>query len=233
MADRTHQLVGLQGRHAVLGDQDAAGVHAPLAVGVEFPAEQHGARADRIGRIDDDHVEFLVRLGHELGAVADDQARARIVVGTVADRGQPLDRGVDDALVQFHLDGRLDGMLQHLAQDAAVAAPDHEDALGVPVGEQRHVRHHLVIDELVALGRLRDAVERHDPAEGRVRVDHEILEVGSAPVQDLTDLVGHGDVLVEFLAEPRAAAQSTRPRLCSITLMLSGPNASRRTGMPL
>src|SRR3546814_15280743 len=122
-------------------------------------------------------------------------------------------------------------MFQHLAQDAAVAAADHEDAPGVPGGEQRNVRHHLMGGELVALGGLGDAVERHDPAEGRVRVDHEILEVGAAPVQDLTDLVGHGDMLVQVLAGP-LRAQSTRPRLCSMTLMLSGPNAARSTGMP-
>ena len=72
---------------------------------------------------------------------------------------------VDDAAIDLAQRDLFElRVLERLAQDAAVAAAHDQRPLCPPVGEQRHVRHHLVIDELV-LGRdLDDAVEHHHPA---------------------------------------------------------------------
>jgi hypothetical protein len=51
-------------------------------------------------------------------------------------------------------------MPQRLARHAAIAAADDQHPLRRAMGEDRHMRHHLVIDELVALGDLHDAVQR-------------------------------------------------------------------------
>jgi hypothetical protein len=48
------------------------------------------------------------------------------------------------------------------------------------MGEERHVRHHLVIDELVFRGELYDAVQHHHAAEIAILEDDEMLMLGLA-----------------------------------------------------
>src|SRR5690625_854740 len=56
---------------------------------------------------------------------------------------------------------------------------------------------HFVVDELVPLGGLDDAVQRHDAAKGRVVKDHQVLVVGPAFKQHGADLEGLGPALVQ------------------------------------
>ena len=91
-------------------------------------------RANRLGGIDDDGIEALVRLGDELAPVRDDDDRALVVEGVAGDLGVVLQRGVDDGAVDLAQHRLLDGrMLQHLAHDAAVAAADDQHALGLSI----------------------------------------------------------------------------------------------------
>ena len=80
-ADALPQLARLQERQAVLRDEQPAGFQAARAVGIELLGEQHHTRSDRVGGIDHDHVEAVAGLGHELGAVGDDDPGARVVIG--------------------------------------------------------------------------------------------------------------------------------------------------------
>ena len=61
--------------------------------------------------------------------------------------------------------------------------------------QQRHVGQHFVIDELVTLGGLHHAVERHHAPQDRVLEDHQILMIGLLAVQHL--------LYREILAEAR------------------------------
>ena len=71
-----------------------------------------------------------------------------------------IDHAAIDLAQRRLLDLRV---LQHLAQHAAVAAADDQRLLRLSMSEQRHMRHHLVIDELVLGGDLDDAVKHHHP----------------------------------------------------------------------
>ena len=143
-------MIGKQERQAVLRDEDAALLQRVLAGGEELRRVQHGRGADRLGGIDDDGVEALVRLGDELAPVGDDDDGALVIEGVAGDLGIVFQRGVDHLAVDLAQHRLLDGgMLQDLAQDAAVAAADDQHALGLVERHQRHVRHHLVVDELV------------------------------------------------------------------------------------
>ncbi len=62
-----------------------------------------------------------------------------MLLGELDHRGVDLDLG--EALDRL--------VLEHLLGDAAVAAADDQHLARLAVGEDRHVRHHLVVDELV------------------------------------------------------------------------------------
>ena len=105
--------------------------------------------------------------------------------------GDPVEEALadaGDAFVDLALHDAFDrGVPQHLAHAAAVAAADHEHRARRPHGAERHVREHLVVHELVALGDHHQVVEREeDTVEARpVHVD---LLVGTAlRVQVLVD----------------------------------------------
>ena len=79
------------------------------------------------------------------------QREARIVERAAMDRLQVLARDVDDGEVDLGQRDRLDRrMLQELLRRAAVAAADHERALGLRMRDRRDVDEILVIEELVA-----------------------------------------------------------------------------------
>ena len=89
-------------------------------------------RADRLGGIDDDGVEALVRLGDELAAVRDDDDRALVVEGIAGDLGVVLQRGVDHGAIDLAQHRLLDGrMLQHLAQTPPSPPPTTSTRLGL------------------------------------------------------------------------------------------------------
>ena len=146
------QFVRLHERHAALVHHQPARGQDARAVGVELVGEQHLAHADRIGGIDDDRVERRVRRAlHIIDAVADDHLGARIVPGIAADRRQELLRQPDHLAVDFHHHRAPHAaMLQHAPQHAAIAGADDQHVLRRAVRQQRHVRQHLLVDELVA-----------------------------------------------------------------------------------
>ena len=128
------------------------------------------------------------------------RSSSKVVAG---DLGVVLQRGVDDGAVDLAQHRLLDGrMLQHLAHDAAVAAADDQHALGLVHHHQRHVRHHLVVDELVRRRELAHAVEHQHRAPGLVLEDDEVLVLGLDLVQDLIRLEAHAPVWMKRLLDP-------------------------------
>ena len=129
--------------------------------------------------------------------------------------GQVLLRHVDHRLVDFHLGDVLHaGMAAYLAQNAAVAAADDQHAARGAMGEDRHVGQHLVVDELIPLGGLHDAIEHHHPAEHRVVEDHQVLVLGFGLEVDLVDQ----EVLTVGVIQRFAPGSSHRsaPRLAGV-----------------
>ena len=94
------------------------------------------------------------------------------------------------------------GMLERLAQHPAVAAADDQRLLRPSMGEQRHMRHHLVIDELVRRGELDDIVEHHHAPEIGVLEDDQPLVLGLAVEKDAVRLQTDTEATVERLFDP-------------------------------
>ena len=84
-------------------------------------------------------------------------------------------------------------VLEHFLGDAAVAAADDQHLARLAVREDRHMGHHLVIDELVARGDLRRAVEHQHLAEELVLEQHQMLVLGLRLVEHPLDLEGHAE----------------------------------------
>src|SRR4029079_17704113 len=99
------------------------------------------------------------------------------------------------------------------------------------MGEQRHVRHHLVVDELVLGGELHDRIEHHDPAAVRVLEDNQGLVVGLAVEKSAVRTQADAEAPVERLFDPAFHRFISLPRNCSLTTTLRGSNASFRTSM--
>ena len=88
---------------------------------------------------------------HVVDAVADDHLGARIGPGVAGDSRQELLGEADHLAVDLHHHRALDAaMLQHAAQHAAVAGADDQHRSRRAVRQQRHMRQHFLIDELVA-----------------------------------------------------------------------------------
>ena len=94
------------------------------------------------------------------------------------------------------------------------------------------MRHHLVIDELIALGDLHHIVERHHPPEGRVLEDDDFLQVRIGAVEDLRDFELLRRVGVDGFLEPAPRSHGIMPRLCSVRVICSGSKALFSTSMP-
>ena len=182
-AGLAHELVHLgdqiqmQDRRFRLLHQQAARLQCAQAVDIELGTEQAFGRPDRIGRVDDDHVETFRRgFLHPGQAVAEEQRCARVVVGH-AQLGKVLLGETRHAFVDLDLRGRLHfRVLEHFAQRAAVTTADDHHMLRRAVRVQRRVRHHLVIQEVVAGGHHRAAVDGHQVTEGFGPVDVDLLE---------------------------------------------------------
>ena len=79
----------------------------------------------------------------------------------------------------------FDRVLEDLAQGPAVAAADDQDVLRTRVGRQGRMDEHLVIVELVPLGRLDEAVEKKDAPVVLIADDLDPLELRPPLVEDL------------------------------------------------
>ena len=101
-------------------------------------------------------------------------------------------RGVD-----LHLGEASDRLvLEHLLGDPAVPAADDQHFPGVAMGEDRHMGHHFVVDELVLCRDLGGTVEHQNLAEERVLEQDEMLVLGLHFVEHPLDLVGHAEAQV-------------------------------------
>ena len=141
-------------------------------------------------------VEAPVGLGDELHAVVDDEIEALVAEHRLGEFREVLLRELDHRGIDLALGQALHRpVLEHLLGDAAVAAADDQHFLGLAVREQRHVRHHLVIDELVLGGDLGRAVEHQHLAEELVLEQHQVLVLGLHLVEHALDLVGHAEAL--------------------------------------
>ncbi|MCY1399043.1 hypothetical protein D9M71_140920 [compost metagenome] len=183
---------------AVLGHQHAAIVQAAAAGLVEVLGEQHLARTDGIGGVGDDHVELLLGGGDEAHAVVDHQVQARVFISALGVVRQEFLAHFDDSAVDLDHGDALDiAVLAHFTQHAAVATADDQHALHRAVGEDRYVGEHLVIDELVRLGGLNHAIQRHHTAHARIFEDHQMLVLGAHFVQQLV----HAEALAVSVVE--------------------------------
>ena len=85
---------------------------------------------------------------------------------------------VDDHAVDLHHGHGIHRVAQRLTQRPTVAAADDQHAFGAPMGQQRHMGDHLMIDELVPGGELHDTVQRQHTPEHPVVEDDQVLDVG-------------------------------------------------------
>ena len=146
---------------------------------------------------DDDDVEAAVGRGHVVHAVVDDEVEALVGEHRLGEFREMLLGKLDHRGVDLDLGEALDRLvLEHFLRDAAVAAADDQHLLGVAVGEDRHMGHHLVVDELVRGRDLGGAVEHQHLAEEWVLEQHEMLVLGLHLVKHPLDLVGHAEAEV-------------------------------------
>ena len=101
-------------------------------------------------------------------------------------------RGVDLDLRQA-LD-RL--VLEHFLGDAAIAAAHDQHFPGVAMRQDRHMRHHLVVDELVLRGDLGGAVQHQDFAEMLLLEQDQMVVAGLLLVEHPFDLEGHAEAKI-------------------------------------
>lgn len=159
--------IAVQQRGFGLLHDDAAFGQNAVAIAEEVGFEQAFCRAYRVGGIHDDHVHAaVVTVTHVLHAVFEQQFRAAVAVGLAQFREVFL--GIaGDHFIDVDLGGFFHArMPQHFTQGAAVATTNNDDALGVGVAEQHRVRHHLVVEEVVAGGEHGGAIDGHQVAEG-------------------------------------------------------------------
>ena len=251
IGNRILELGRLQERHATLGDEDAARLQQALAVGMEGPGEQHFAWPDRIGGVDDDQVEARGGASGVILAVADDQLEPGIIETPAVEIGKMGPGKVDDARVDLDHDQALHAaVLQNFLGEPAIPAADDQHVLGRAMGKQRHMRHHLVIDELVAHRDLGGAVERDQAAEPHGVDDDQALVRRGEIIEDFGHPVFGGKpiLLMQGLAVPERAvgpprqavlaahrlprpstAQAPSPRRCSVSRISRGRKARRST----
>ncbi len=186
--------------------------------------------------VDDDDVEAVLAGGGEVLAVGNHQFKARIVEAALVDGRQVLPGEVDHAGVDLDHDEALDPfMLEHFLGHAAITAADDEHAFNLAVRQDGHVRQHLVIAELVALGDLRHAVEPDHVAE-RDRAAHDQSLVRRVRIeQRLLDPVRGAIAGVEAFIHPHRAvvfglqAHRLEPRSSSLTRTSPALKRRRRT----
>ncbi len=139
---------------------------------------------------------------------------------------------IDHALVDLAQRDLLElGMPQAFPEHAAVAAAHDQGFARLAMGEQRHMRHHLVVDELVLRGELHDAVEHHHPPEIGVLEDDQTLVLGLAVEEDAVRVQTDTEATVERLFDPAVHRFISLPRRCSLTTTLRGEKASFRTSI--
>jgi len=134
------------------------------------------------------------------------------------------DPWIAEASITKHLPS---GVVIDVHERAAVATADDQHLARRAVRHDRHVDHHLVIDELVALAGLHDAVQDQHPAERPVLEHQHLLQAGMPAQKDTLDLDPLPPVRVVLLLEP---VHHRTPRSCSESAIRPAPKACRSTG---
>ena len=147
-----------------------------------------------IGGVDNDGVEAAVGLGYEFRAVINDGFEPLVGEYRLGEFREMLLGELDHLGVDLDLGQPLDRLvLEHLLGDAAVAAADDQNVARIAMGEQRHMRHHLLVDEFVAFGYLGRAVEHQHLAEIGLLEQHQMLMLGLHFVKYFVDREGHAE----------------------------------------
>ena len=145
------RILGIEGGF-VLVDQDAVAAKRLVAVPIELPREQPGARSKGIGGIHDHQIVGVLAVAHEAQAVLIVQVHP-FVVQLAGKLGQIRAAGLHDLLVDLHHIDALDGgVARQLAHRAAVPRADHKHLFDARVGGHRQVHDHFVIHVLVLFG---------------------------------------------------------------------------------
>jgi hypothetical protein len=133
-------------------DQQAVGAQGAVAVAKNGSANKPFGRSDRIGAVHDDHVVTAGFRVFDPGETIIEAYCARGSGWRRTVRESSARRRASHFLVDVHLGRGFDaGMSEHFAQGAAIAAADDQHPLGVGVGEQRRMSHHLVVQKLSRL----------------------------------------------------------------------------------
>jgi hypothetical protein len=171
---------------------------------IEVGLEQTDRRANGVGRIDQNDIEFILVVANIGEAVVDVQFDARMTAIDGAGHGrQQLDRFLDDQAVDLAEDGLLHlRVLDDFANTAAVAAADHQYLLRLRMGEEGRMHDHVVVDELVALGHHHQPVEEHHAPVFEGLDDVELLEFALAGEERPAGLEGDADVFRMFFRVP-------------------------------
>ena len=189
VAERAQALLkGVRARDRALGvhdEQAVAVLERRLHLLEELAGVEHRRGAERIGHVHDHGVERARGGLDVLPAVTDLQLVTLVLEGALVDLGHEAVAEVDHAAVQLGHHRGVDRVLQHFAQDAAIAGADDEHVLGIGVAGQRDVHHRLVVHLLVLLGDLGHAVEQQHAAEFVGLDDLHRLPLGLALVQAL------------------------------------------------
>eukprot|EP00754_Rhynchopus_humris_P030116 Rhum_TRINITY_DN15258_c6_g1::Rhum_TRINITY_DN15258_c6_g1_i1::g.148169::m.148169 len=190
-----------------LGHEDAARVQLRLAHLVELLAVQPVARAtlQRVVEVHDDDVVLDLRVLQLDLAVVVDQLQAGVLEGSVV-LLQVLAAELHHLLVDVDHHALLHRLVaQHLAGRRALATAADEDVLRVRVRQERRVHQRLVVDVLVELRRLDEAVDDEDLAERRRVADVDLLELRLRRLQHLIDAVGEAQALLQVFDNPNVA----------------------------
>ena len=141
-------------------------------------------------------------MAHVLEAifVVDGDARVRKAARRLR---QVLLADLDDELIDLdEVDVAHCRVAQELAHRATVAAADDEDVVRIRIDAHRHVRDHLVVDELIHLRQHHVAVERQEAAELLRVEDVDALEFAAARVELAVHLDGEADVWRVVFGKP-------------------------------
>lgn len=107
--------------------------------------EQTLRRALRVTAVGDDNIKLILAVLEELKAITDVDTNVGVLEAN-AHAGEVLLGDADDGLVDVAEDGLLDRLvLDDFAEDAAVAAADDEDFLGVGVRVHGEVGDHFLV----------------------------------------------------------------------------------------
>ena len=203
-------LVRLVERRLVLVDEDAVVAQCLVARAVELAREEALCGTVRIGRVDDDEVVFGLLAAHVAESLLEPHLDALVLQLRGRER-QVLLREQNHLLVDLdEVDGLDRPVLRQLPHRAAVAAADHEHVLDARVHGHRHVREHLMIDELVRLRDHEPAVQDEDASVRRRIEDVDLLNGALLRHELLGRLDGEPDLARVFVCVPEFHGESMK-----------------------